>query len=122
MSHIVDWATLATVNEAGDTIVKLGNIQIVTMRREFNINVNSPWGNGYEGTVGQFEYPEPFVELPSVTIGVVSYSGACLVEFLGDSGGSRPIASTTQTGGVALFRPTPATVSGYLCINAIGVA
>ena len=117
----MDWATLTDVGESGDIIVKLGNIQIVTMRREFNINVNSPWGNGYEGVVGQFEYPEPFAELPSVAIGVVSYNGACLLEFLGDSGGSRPIASTTQTGGISLFRPTPATVSGYLCINAIGV-
>ena len=107
--------------------MKFGDIQVVTMRRStmrrsFNVNINSAWGSGYEGIIGQFEYPKPFAELPSVTISVTPYDSACLLEYLGSSGGSRPIASKTQTGGISLFRPSPATVSGYLCIHAIGIA
>ena len=116
-----DKIDFATQKPNGDIVIQLNGVQIVSMRRSFDVNINNPWGSWYDAVVGYFDYPEPFDDLPVVTVTAVAFDFGVLVEYVGDSGGSQPIATNSHTGQIGLARATAANdVTGYLCITAIG--
>lgn len=111
----------ATQNSSGDIIIRLGDIQIISMKRNYNLDINAPWGSLYEGVIGHFDYPEPFDEPPTVNISVVCLDLSAMIEYAGDSNGGQPTATNTHTGRIALTRATAGNnANGYLCITAIG--
>ena len=116
-----DKIDFATQKPNGDIVIQLNGVQIVSMRRSFDVNISNPWGSWYDAVVGYFDYPEPFDDLPVVTVTAVAFDFGVLVEYVGDSGGSQPIATNSHTGQIGLARATAANdVTGYLCITAIG--